>query len=194
MLNNKTLVKVKNRTDRRVGYSIPDLNNLRRQYTPGEVKEVTMEELRKLSYIGGGDYILKNYLQINEPEAVEELVGEVEPEYFYSREDVEKIINNGSLDAFEDLLDFAPSGVIDLVKEIAVKTELNDVKKRKAIFEKTGLNVDKAIDFEKEVAEAKDQNEKKTRRVKDNVIEETPKKVRRTSLPDYSNVVIKKEE
>ena len=42
-------------------------------------------------------------------------------------------------------MNFAPDGVIDLIKTIAVETELPDTRKRKLISEKTGLNIDNAI-------------------------------------------------
>ena len=48
MLDKDTIIKVKNRDNGVVGYSIPDMNNLHRNYQVGETKEVTMEELRKL--------------------------------------------------------------------------------------------------------------------------------------------------
>lgn len=187
MLEKETLVKVKNRTDRNIGYKIPDLGNMRRQYRPGEVKEVTMEELRKLAYLAGGEYILRNYLKINNEEAVAELIGEVEQEYFYNKEQVQNILEHGSLAELEDCLDFAPKGVIDLIKEIAIEIELNDVRKRKIIFEYTGLNIDKAIMFNQE---SKNENEpKKQRRVANQSSAEnigTAPKVRRTSLPKYN--------
>ena len=83
MLDKNTLVKVTNRDNGSVGYSIPDLGNLQRRFEAGETKEVTMEELRKLSYTIGGNVILKEYLLIHNKEAVEELLGTVEPEYYY---------------------------------------------------------------------------------------------------------------
>ena len=43
MLDKNTLVKITNRYDGRVGYSIPDLCNLHRVFAPIETKEVTME-------------------------------------------------------------------------------------------------------------------------------------------------------
>ena len=61
---------------------------------------------------------------------------------------------NGSLDEFLDCLDFAPEGVRELIKVLAVELPLNDVAKRKAIFEKLGFNVDKAIEIEQESADA----------------------------------------
>ena len=51
----------------------------------------------------------------------------------------------GSLDAFLDCLDFAPVGVIDLLKKFAVSVPLADYEKRKALKEKTGFDVDIAL-------------------------------------------------
>lgn len=188
MLDDKTLVKVKNRTDRIVGYKIPDLGNLRRQYRPGEIKEVQMIELRKLAYLAGGEYILTNYLKVNNEEAVAELIGEVEQEYFYNEEQIKNILEKGSLAELEDCLDFAPRGVIDLIKEIAISTELNDVRKRQAIFKHTGLNIDKAIIFEQE-SKKEEKTTTKQRRVakKEEGAEPAEKeKIRRTTLPKYN--------
>ena len=60
-------------------------------------------------------------------------------------------------------MNFAPVGVIDLVKDIAVKVQLNDVRKRQLILEKTGFNVDKAIEINKETEEERPTQEKKVR-------------------------------
>ena len=152
MLNDNTLIKVTNRDNGSVGYTIPDLGNLRRDFQSGETKEVTMEELRKLSWIPGGLYILENLLVIENTEAQQELLPSVEPEYNYTREDVENLLSKGSLEQLQDCLDFAPDGVINLVKDVAVTTELNDIKKREAILEATRFNVSKAIEANKESA------------------------------------------
>lgn len=186
MLDKETLIKVRNRTDRTVGYTIPDLG-VRRQFQPGAPKDIKMDELRQLSYVGGGEYILRNYLQLNNEEAVQELLGDVEPEYYYTKDQVKKLLNTGTLDELKDCLDFAPSGVLDLIKEVAIETELNDVRKREAIFQQTGLNVNKAIEFNRETEEERAKDEKKTRRVKKatDVVEEEAPKGRRTSLPKY---------
>jgi hypothetical protein len=154
MLDKNTTIKVKNRDNGTVSYVVPDLGNLHRSFQPQEEKEITMDELRKLSYLPGGDVILKDYLVIENAEAVAELLGEVEPEYNYTEAEIEELLKNGTLDQLLDALDFAPEGVVELIKDIAVKTELNDINKRKAILEKTGFNVTSAIDFNKEVAEA----------------------------------------
>ena len=146
-----TLIRVLNRDNGSVVYSIPEMNGLRRVFQPGEAKEVTFEELEKLSYIPGGMALLEDSLVIlNNAQAVRLILGSVEPEYAYSREDIIKLMQTGSLDEFLDCLDFAPEGVKDLIKNLAVDLPLNDVAKREAIFNKLGFNVDNAIRIKKE--------------------------------------------
>ena len=145
MIENNQRIKVTNRYSGTVGYTIPDLDNLHRNYQAGETKEVTFEELYKLANVPGGEYILKNYLVVKDYEALKEILPSVEPEYFYTKEDVKNLMETGSLDAFLDCLDFAPDGIIDIIKELAVDLPLNDISKRNAIREKTGFNVDAAI-------------------------------------------------
>lgn len=150
MLQKDTLIKVLNRDNGSVCYSIPEMNGLRRVYQSGETKQVTFEELQKLSYIPGGMTLLKQNLVILNDEAVNRLLGHVEPEYRYTETDVKKIMQEGSLDQFLDCLDFAPDGVKELIKTLAVEMPLNDVNKRQAIFNKLGFNVDNAIRIKKE--------------------------------------------
>ena len=59
-----TLIKVLNRDNGSVVYSIPEMNGLRRVYQSGEIKEITFEELEKLSYIPGGMELLEDSLVI----------------------------------------------------------------------------------------------------------------------------------
>ena len=49
------------------------------------------------------------------------------------------------MEQLEDALDFAPLGVIELIKEKAVSLKLSDINKRDAIAKKTEFNVTKAI-------------------------------------------------
>lgn len=143
-------VKVKNRVNSLVVYVVPDMGNLKREFQGQEEKILTFEELRKLSYTPGGDVILKDYLVIKDKEVLEALGLNVEPEYFYTKEDIIKLLKEGSLDEFLDCLDFAPDGVVDLVKEYAVTMPLNDVEKRQAILDKTGFDVNIAIELQEE--------------------------------------------
>lgn len=140
-------IKVVNRTNGSVGYSIPDMQNLHRVYSAKEEKIITFEELRKLSYIPGGETMIKDYLVVKDPEAIEALNFSIEPEYFYTEEQVIKLMQEGTLDQFLDCLDFAPDGVLELIKSLAVSLPLNDVPKRKAIWDKLNFNVDKAIEM-----------------------------------------------
>lgn len=165
MIEKNTLIKVTNRDNGSVSYSIPDLGNLKRRFMAGETKEVTMEELRKLSYLPGGEAILRKYLLIHNEEAVQELLSDVEPEYYYTKKEITEVLEKGSLDELKDLLDFAPEGTINIAKSVAVETELNDVKKREAILESTGFDVTNAISVNKETSEEMEE-EKKERRVK----------------------------
>ena len=152
-MDKSTVVKVLNRDNGTVTYSIPEMNGLRRVFYAGETKEVTLEELEKLSYIPGGMALLKESLVIKDnPKVIEHIIGHVEPEYNYTKSDVINLLKNSSLDEFLDCLDFAPAGVIDLIKNLAVELPLNDVSKREAILNKTGFNVDNAIRIKREAA------------------------------------------
>lgn len=163
MLDKNTIIKVTNRSNGSTGYTIPDLGNLHRSFQSGETKELTMEELRKLSYIPGGMFLLRNNLVLDNPEAIAELLNEVEPEYYYTEEDIKTLLTTGTLAQFEDCLDFAPEGTINLVKKLSVELELNDVSKRKALLEKTGFNVTTAIEAN-QMDEEEVVTETKTRR------------------------------
>ena len=78
-----------------------------------------------------------------------------------NQKDVKNLLLTGSLDAFKDCLDFAPEGVIDLVKQMAVELNLNDVAKREAILKATGFNVTNAIELRKAVAATEEPKEEK---------------------------------
>ena len=166
-MEKSTLVKVLNRDNGAVVYEIPEMNGLKRVYQAGETKEVTFEELEKLSYIPGGMPLLKDSLVIlNNNEAIKILLGHVEPEYSYSKEDIINLMKNGSLEEFLDCLDFAPQGVKDLIKTLSVELPLNDVAKREAILNKLGFNVDNAIRIKKESDTSSDSQHTVERRVR----------------------------
>ena len=149
-MDKNTIIKICNRDNAAVFYDIPEMNGLHRVFQPNEVKEVTLEELIKLSYEPGGMSLLRNNFVLNNKEAIKIILGQVEPEYNYTPADVKNLLVNGSLDELLDCLDFAPEGVIELVKTLAVELPLNDVAKREAILEKTNFNVTNAIQIKKE--------------------------------------------
>lgn len=194
MIEKDTLIKVKNRDSGTVGYTIPELGNLHRSFSKGETKEITMDELRKLSYISGGKLLLQDYLIVQNQDALRELLSDdVEPEYYYGEEEIKKLLLTGSNDQLLDCLEFAPEGVIGLVKDLAVSLKINDISKRNIILEKTGFNVTNAITINEETIEGEGEETKSSRRSAPVTVEksdEAPK--RRVAAPQQYNVVSNK--
>lgn len=139
------LIEVSNRDSGNVGYKIPE-TGIYRSFAPKETKKIALSELKQLQWVPGGEYLLKHLLIINDRDALSVLNMEVEPEYFYTEDDIKKLLSpEGSLDQLKDALEFAPDGAIELIKKIAVDTQLPDTRKRKIITEATGFNIDNAI-------------------------------------------------
>ena len=143
-MESSKILKVKNRSASLAVYSIPEIN-VRREFAPGETKNITYGELEKLSYQPGGRTIMQNFLQIIDPEATGDLGINREPEYDLSEQQIVDLMTKGSLDAFLDCLDFAPVGVIDLIKKFSISLPLNDIDKRDALKKKTGFDVTVAL-------------------------------------------------
>ena len=147
MITKDTMIKVKNKFGGIVGYDVPD-TNLHRNYYPNQTREVTYDELEKVFYSPGGEVILRDYLEIENEEAIQKLFeSNVEPEYHYSRDDIKQLMLTGSMDQFLDCLDFSPAVTRDIIKDMAVELPLNDMAKREAIQEKLGFNVTRAIEI-----------------------------------------------
>lgn len=140
------MYNVKNRSSSRVVYRIPDLG-IRREFMPGEIKKISHEELEKLSYRPGGENLIANYLQIDDVTVAQEFNAgrPIELEYNFGEADVRNLLTSGSLDSLLDALDFAPDGVIELIKTISVSLPLSDTQKMQAIKAKTGFDVSAAI-------------------------------------------------
>ena len=187
------MIEVRNRDAGSVGYIIPD-QGIRRTFSPGETKKIALEELQTLQYVPGGEFTLKHLLMVNDKDALSALNMETEPEYFYTEKEVRELLSTGTLDQLKDCLDFAPEGVIDLIKKIAVDIKLPDTLKREAIEKKTGFSINNAImvnqvmDAEEEVKE----EPKATRRATPIATGEE-KTARRTNLPKYNVVSVKSE-
>lgn len=191
MLEKTTLIKVTNRDCGTVGYKVPELN-VTRLFQKGETKEIPFNELQQLAYTIGGKVLLEDCLVLDNKEALETLIGGVEPEYFYTEQDIKTLLTTGTLEQLEDCLDFAPTGVKDLVKDLAVKLEISDINKRNAILKSTGFNVTKAIEINHESQEVEVQEEKTRRAAPINAQAEVTSTAptRRTAAPKYN--VVKK--
>ena len=182
MIKEETKFNVKNRSSSMVFYKIPE-TNIRREFQPGEVKAIPFGELEKLTYQPGGRELLEEFLQILEEDATNTLAVHREVEYDMSEAQIRDLLLTGSLDALLDALDFAPIGVVDLIKSLAVSLPLTDLNKRKALKEKTGFDVDKAlVHIEEEKAEEKAPAAPATeRRVKETKKAEEAAPARRTT-------------
>ena len=128
MNNSGKKVQVRNRSNSIVIYHVDDMG-VRREFQPGETKMIPVDELWALSQKAGGAYIIRN-----------------------SDKGVIDLLKNGSVDALLDCLDFAPNGVIDLVQKYAIELPLTDTRKIRAIKEKTGFDVAKALVHKEELA------------------------------------------
>lgn len=144
-MTNEKMVKITNRSDSRVTYQIPEMKIVRR-FVKGESKTVPYAELQALANLDGGLTILTDFLRIEDEAVINELIYNVQPEYYYTAAEVKALLTHGSEDQLLDALDFAPEGVIEMIKNEAVKSKLNDVRKRDIILQKTGFNVTKAIE------------------------------------------------
>ena len=192
-MDRTTKINVRNRSNSVVVYNVDDLQ-VRREFMPGAVKQVPLEEIYALSQQPGGAEIIANYLFIESSAAVKEMSMKVEPEYYLDDKGVIALLKDGSVDELLDCLDFAPAGVLDLVQKYAIDLPLTDTRKIKAIKDKTGFDVALALkhkaELEAEAAEAGEQTESGMaveRRVKKTEQQET---TGRRTTPKYN--VVKK--
>ena len=188
---NNTLCLIKNRSASVVCYNIPEIG-VRRSFAPGEVKKISFDEIEKLTYQPGGMNILTQFLQVQNVEAINNIGARVEPEYHMSEADIKNLLQNGSLDAFLDALDFAPVGVIDLIKRLSIEMPLENREKKNALREKTGLDVDAAIKHAEEDKE--DTQNTILKQTGQRRVQPEPAPAGRRTTPTYKAVVIKQPE
>ena len=188
MIKDDTLINVRNRNNGTTGYTLADGAKETRLWAENEVKKIAFAELKRVSYLPGGAELLRDYLVIEDPAAIEALnVGidiQEQPEYLYTENEIRDLLFNGSLDELKDFLDFSPDGGIEIAKQIAVNEELPDMRKRKIISEATGFNINTAIeinDMMKDNGIAEDAAPKKQRRVAKEAEAAPEKPTRRTT-------------
>ena len=155
-----TYVEVTNRNNGITGYTLN--SGMERIFNINETKKVPLEELQEVEAMPGGEYLLRNYLMIKDKTALDYLNVEPEPEYFYTENEIKELLLNGTLDQLEDCLNFAPQGVLDILKDKAVSLEIPDMRKRDLISKKLGFNIDNAIKIEKAFKEDSALNNKET--------------------------------
>lgn len=158
-MDENKLITVRNRNAGSTGFTLD--NGVHVNFEYNEVKKIPYGQLLQLSYAPGGQSILDNCLVIEDKEALSALNMTVEPEYFYSEEEIKKIllnISDESLAQLEDTLNFAPEGVIELVKRIAINLEIPDIRKRDLISKKTDFNINNAINIQHLLSEGTTEN------------------------------------
>ena len=105
-----------------------------------------------------------------------------EPEYYMNEQQVVDLLKNGTIDQFLDCLNFAPEGVIELIKKFAVSLPLDNYEKRQALKAKTGFDVDAAVaNSGQEPDQTKEEAIKQT-------VEAAENTGRRTAAPNYKVV------
>ena len=149
--NRKIYYLVTNRSASRVCYSIPEIGVTLRDFRPNETKKIERAELERLMYVPGGPKLLQEYLQVQDDTAREDLIGRVEPEYNMTVDQVRALITTpNNYDEWLDALDFAPAGVIDLIKTLSVSIPLTDTAKMESFKKKTGVDLARMIRAEQE--------------------------------------------
>ena len=190
MIKDNDLISVRNRNNGKTGYEIKE-RHLYRSWEPNEVKKIPFEELRAFAFTNSGLYALNNLLVVENEEALKLLNMDVEQEYFYTEDDIRKLLYEGSMDEFADFIDFAPDGAIEVAKAIAVKEEIPDIRKRDMISKKTGVNINNAIMINHVMNDESEKVEEapKERRVKAEAPASTDEKpARRVTAPQYKVV------
>lgn len=139
-------MKVYNRSDSNITYSLPELNT-RRVFALGESKDLEDKELNALYQMDGGRTLIEQYLLVDDEEWVKKHFTEEPPlEYFWKPEDVKKCLLEDSLALFQETLEYAPAGVIDLIKMYAWQIPISDLNKIEAIKQVTGFDTLAAVE------------------------------------------------
>lgn len=147
MATNKP-IKVTNRSDGTVTYHLPELNNTRRVFNIGESKDITEKELNALFQMNGGAELIRHFLMVEDREWVKKTF-DAPIEYFWSKEEIKRCLLEEDKELFSETLDYAPQGVIDIIKLLAWQLPISDLNKIQVIRDKLGFDVLGAIEIMK---------------------------------------------
>jgi len=160
ILNDATLVPVRNMVNHRVVYVIPE-EHRRVVFEPFQERKIAAGELRRLNYTIGGEVLLHDYLCVKSVDMRAELnIPKDQIEYDWTLEDIKRVLTdlNSPIEALQDALDFAPEGIREMIVDYAVTLKIPDSNRRRVISKMTGVNIDKMI----EMAEAITSGEEET--------------------------------
>lgn len=159
MVKDTDKVLVRNFTNQRVVYTIPE-KNIRRDFASFESKTVEVGELRELWFKSGGAKLLQDYLGVDNKELAKEfgITDDLfEHEYTWTQEDIDRVLTSGSEDELADALDYAPRGIVETLVDRAVALRIPDMNKRKLIKNMTDKDVSKKIGYS-ELLESEEDN------------------------------------
>lgn len=141
-------VPVRSRTEGSVAYKLDSLRVARSWPKTGAVLQISIDELKELMVYPGGEYILRNLVIIEDEAARIEILGaEVQPEYNYTEDEIKYLLYEAEDNALLDCLDYAPIGVLELIKEFSLEKMPNTTAKIKAINQKLNINLNKIIEM-----------------------------------------------
>lgn len=163
MLKDTDRVTVRNFTDQRVVYLVPE-KNIRREFMGFESKEIEVGELRELWFKSGGAKLLQDYLGVDNRELAKEfdITDDLfEHEYSWTQKDIDRVLLEGSEDELADALDYAPRGIVETLVDRAVALRIPNMNKRKLIKEMTDKDISKKIAYA-EILETDEDREAKS--------------------------------
>ena len=186
-------VQVINRSGGALGYHVPTLGVYRRWAKPGDHLNISIHELLELKTVPGGLTILRNHLLIEDEQVLKILFLDetMEPEYKDGLKEVDFLLYEGKVEHLLDALDFAPTGVLDLIKDKSVSKIPNTTAKVDAINKKFNIDLNKMHELHLNKDMAVEEPEP-TRRRRTAPIVETEELKKETSLPKYN--ILKKED
>lgn len=162
-------MKVTNRSDGNAVYALPEFNK-RRLFSVGETKDLPEKELESLFQMAGGLEIIRDYLLIEDKDWVKQHMPDVPIEYFWKEDEITQCLLNDSYELFTESLDYAPAGVLDIIKRLSWQLPLTDLNKIQAmlVHPRLGFDVLAAIQIMKS-PEAQPLQDKKERRRREEV-------------------------
>ena len=146
MVEDTQEIEVVNLTNHKVGYNLVD-ENLHRSLQPNEHRRILAGELRRLNYQKGGHILLTNYLSVKNAELAREFGVDIDNqiEYNWTPEDVDRVLQTGTIEELMDAMDFAPEGIKQRLAARAVELKISDSNKRKVITDNSPYDIDAQI-------------------------------------------------
>lgn len=159
-------IQVFNRTNGSIGYRIPSTGQVRTWKRPGDYLNISVGELLELKTAPGGRGMLEKNLLIKDEEALQVIFpdGDLEPEYHYTQDEINTLLYEATNEQLLDALDYAPKGVLELIKMTAVNKLPNATDKIESINERFNIDLVQMHEISKEKGEIKVENNTRPRK------------------------------